>query len=271
MKFFALGAPALAVLAVFFPQICPANQLQQPALAPKPATTKLSKVSQLIVVTADTWNSHTGELQRFEMRAGSAWRASGELIPVNLGRSGLAWGAGLLPPAADGLRKKEGDGRSPAGIFPLGTAFGTSEELPDNSQTYPYLPVKSSSYCVEDTRSDFYNQLIDAEQVTSKLWQKWSPLSRSDGLFRWGVFVNQNTQPTQVGAGSCIFLHIWRASGVGTAGCTAMPAGSISELIAWLDADLNPTLVQLPRREYQSLAANYALPSFAWMKEAKSN
>jgi len=271
MKFLAVAAPFLDAFVAFLPLKSQAQE-EQTAVSSHPTSTfAMPKVRQLVVVTAKTWNTNTGELQRFESKDGSTWRSIGELIPVNLGRSGLAWGAGLLPPANGGRQKKEGDGRSPAGIFPLGTAFGSAKELPDNSRGYPYLAVQSSSYCVEDVRSDFYNQLIDANDVSSKVWHKWSPLSRPDGLFRWGVFVNQNIGPTQVGAGSCIFLHIWRAPGVGTAGCTAMAADSISELIGWLDSHLKPTLIQLPRDEYQNLASAHQLPSLNWMTKAATD
>lgn len=234
----------------------------QEASRVRTADAPLPEAGQLVVVTTEGWNSHRGRLERF-VRQGDQWRRAGEPSPVSLGRSGLAWGRGLLPPPKGTRLKREGDGRSPAGVFGLGTAFGSAQELPEESQGYPYLAASKTSYCVEDTRSEYYNQLIDAKEVRTSGWQQWSALDRPDGLFRWGVFVNQNIQPTEIGAGSCIFLHVWRAAGVGTAGCTAMPLAQVADLVAWLKPGAEPLLVQLPRAAYRELSPAYGLPALS--------
>lgn len=235
---------------------------------------ELPKTRQLLVVLTDTWKSNTGTLRRFSMdRARELsspaasplteehWLSQGDEVPVSLGRNGLAWGRGSRIEAREGHPwKREGDGKSPAGVFSLGTAFGAEKELPESSHGYPYLPVSSTDYCVEDVRSEFYNQLIDSTLVNVRGWRKWSPLERADGLFRWGVFVNQNTESTQVGAGSCIFLHIWRGPGIGTSGCTAMPSAVIGEVVRWLDPHAAPLLIQLPREVYLELASQHHWP-----------
>ena len=235
---------------------------------------KVPKKRQLLVVLTNTWKSNTGTLRRFSAERGGRvsnratsmletehWLAQGDPVPVSLGRHGLAWGRGsLIEPSEDHPWKREGDGKSPAGVFSLGTAFGAEKELPESSHGYPYLSVSSTSYCVEDVRSKFYNQLIDSTLVNVQGWRKWSPLERPDGLFRWGVFVNQNTKPTQVGAGSCIFLHIWRGPGISTSGCTAMPPAAIGEIVRWLEPSAEPLLIQLPREVYLEIAANHGWP-----------
>jgi hypothetical protein len=48
------------------------------------------------------------------------------------------------------------------------------------------------------------------------------------------------------GRGSCIFLHVWDGPGRPTAGCTAMDAAAMREVLAWLDPAARPALVQLP-------------------------
>jgi L,D-peptidoglycan transpeptidase YkuD (ErfK/YbiS/YcfS/YnhG family) len=83
---------------------------------------------------------------------------------------------------------------------------------------------------------------------------------RPDGLFRWGVIVQQNNPEIKVGAGSCVFLHIWRGLRQPTAGCTAMPAEQIQEVVRWLDATAQPVLVQLPEAEYQKVREAWSLP-----------
>lgn len=239
--------------------VSPSPPPSAPAASGDERVAKLPEHRQLIVVTAPGWNHHAGRLSRFELQ-GTQWAPVGQVAEVNLGRRGLAWGRGLTPIGKSGLRKKEGDGRSPAGIFALGTAFGAERTLPEGAQGYPYLAAGPSNYCVEDVRSEYYNQLIDANDVATRGWQRWSALARSDGLFDWGVFVEHNTTPTRVGRGSCIFLHVWRAKGVGTSGCTAMPIETARALVAWLDVERRPLLVQLPESVYEELAPRYDLP-----------
>jgi hypothetical protein len=73
-------------------------------------------VQQLIVSVAPDWNSTTGRLQLFRAN-GRDWKAVGEAWPVLYGRTGLAWGRGVLGTTEAGLRKVERDGRAPAGVF----------------------------------------------------------------------------------------------------------------------------------------------------------
>jgi L,D-peptidoglycan transpeptidase YkuD (ErfK/YbiS/YcfS/YnhG family) len=66
--------------------------------------------------------------------------------------------------------------------------------------------------------------------------------------------------PPRPGGGSCVFLHIWRSSGLGTAGCTAMAANNLESLLLWLDPSRTPVLVQLPQSAYTRLASKWGLP-----------
>jgi D-alanyl-D-alanine dipeptidase len=217
-------------------------------------------VKQLVVVTADSWNSHKGTLRTFQTFGDRDWQEWGSEVQVSLGRYGMAWGRGLTEPPRGERRKVEGDGRSPAGIFSLGTAFGSAETLPEDNRKYPYLHVEETTYCVEDLRSPHYNQIIDLGDVDARVWRKRSPLLRPDGLFRWGIVVNQNESPPTRGAGSCIFLHVWRGADVGTAGCTAMSEPAIVKLVGWLDERAETRLVQLPRDVYDEVRDQQRLP-----------
>jgi len=214
---------------------------------------------QLLLVRATSWVASTGTLQRYERRKGSPWSDVGPPIPVNLGRHGLAWGRGRQA-AQPGPVKREGDGKSPAGVYRLGTAFGVTDSLPGASRRFPYLQTSPTTYCVEETRSAYYNQIVDSTRVTPPSWEQWSEMLRADGLFNWGVVVEQNAPDIKKGAGSCVFLHLWRGPDKPTAGCTAMPAEALEEALAWLDADLEPTLVQLPEAVFQRVHDAWGLP-----------
>jgi len=58
-------------------------------------------------------------------------------------------------------------------------------------------------------------------------------------------------------------MHVWRAAGEGTVGCTAMPKEDVEQLIQWLDPAKSPRLVQLPLGQYNKLRkhlASFRLP-----------
>lgn len=156
--------------------------------------------------------------------------------------------------------KKEGDQKSPAGAFLLGQAFGYDDGLPEGAHGYPYLHIAASTSCIEDANSHYYNQVIDPATVSRADWSERDSMRRPDGLFRWGIVVAHNAGEPERGAGSCIFLHIWRGLGKGTAGCTAMPQEFVEELVRWLEPGSHPVLVQLPEAQYERLRSSWVLP-----------
>ena len=80
---------------------------------------------QLIVAITPDWTSTVGTLTRFERATPtSTWTRLESPIPLVVGRTGLAWGVGFDDVSTEGPHKHEGDGKAPAGIFPLDTAFG---------------------------------------------------------------------------------------------------------------------------------------------------
>lgn len=231
-----------------------------PEAEPPPASPIAKECRQLLLVRSRSWRTPTATLERYERDDNLPWRQVGEATRVNVGRNGMGWGRGLHAADQPGPVKREGDGRAPAGVFPLGLAFGAADELPPEAKGFPYLHTLPTTYCVEDTRSKYYNQIIDAHEVKMTSWEQWSGMQRADGLFRLGVVVRQNGPDTKTGAGSCVFLHIWRGFRHPTAGCTAMPLEQIQETVRWLDAAARPLLVQLPEPEYQRLREGWGLP-----------
>ena len=90
--------------------------------------------------------------------------------------------------------KKEGDQKSPAGAFSLGPAFGYRDALPEGAKPYPYVHVRRGISCIEDMKSKYYNQVIDPSSVTHADWSVKDEMLRPDGLFRWGVIIEQNAK-----------------------------------------------------------------------------
>ena len=212
---------------------------------------------QCLVVTAENWNARTGVLRAFERRNGT-WQPHGRAIPVVLGKKGMAAGRGLLDFNV-AARKIEGDNKVPAGVFRLGPAFGYAPATAARWIKLRYVPLTKQTEGIDDPHSRYYNRLVDRSKVAKVDWRSSEQMLRADNLYKWGVFVAHNPAATP-GAGSCIFLHIWKNSRAATAGCTAMPERDLVELLRWLDPASRPVLIQLPRSEYEALRAKFRLP-----------
>jgi len=202
---------------------------------------------QVVLVQSESWESQTGELQRFA-KSHNEWVAVGQSIPVMLGRTGLAWGRGLHQETRDGPRKKEGDGKAPAGVFEFGTAFGYAPQVPDQIRL-PYRQATSADFYVDDAESAKYNQWITLSPGLTPAWKSAESMKRDDGLYELGVVVRQNESPIVKGGGSAVFVHIWRGPGSPTAGCISMAKRDLIILMRWLDPARHPLLVQAPRTE----------------------
>jgi L,D-peptidoglycan transpeptidase YkuD (ErfK/YbiS/YcfS/YnhG family) len=216
---------------------------------------------QLVLVTTPGWDESTGMLRRFE-RSDDSWHPVGEAVPVRIGRSGAAWGLGLHP-HQPGTAKREGDGRSPAGIFRLGEAFGYAASM---QTALPYAPMHESNYCIDVVGSPLYNRIVDAQAVGADAVEgSTEPMRRdlhADGDQRYKLgFVIQHNPDRRQAAGSCIFAHVWKSPDDATAGCTAMTEPVMRQLLDWLDPDTRPVFVLLPEETYRQLKSPWHLPT----------
>ena len=220
----------------------------------------LSSSRQLILVTTPEWGSVRGTLRRFERKGARAkWTQVGEAFEIVVGRSGLGWGDGVVGSKGAGPSKREGDGRAPAGVFPLTRAFGFADAGGASWLRMPYTTLTNGVECVDDTASANYNRVVDKTVAKTVDWNSSERMREVEG-YRWGVVVAHNARAVP-GRGSCIFLHIWAGPEKGTAGCTAMEQTNLEALLHWLDTKKRPLLVQLPRSEYARLRPLWNLPS----------
>jgi L,D-peptidoglycan transpeptidase YkuD (ErfK/YbiS/YcfS/YnhG family) len=218
--------------------------------------TKEFQTQQIIIVTATDKNSTQGALSLYEADANRQWKMVMKDVPIMLGRNGMAWGSGLHPATLNtGELKREGDGKSPAGIYRLNSLFSYGQL----ESSMPHTQVDSTWYCVDDVNSDYYNRVVTINEV-SKDWNSAEDMKRKDHQYKFGVVVAYNTEPVRKSAGSCIFLHIWKSPGETTSGCTSMTEANLLMLIHSLDKTKNPTLVQMPLNEYNQLKKLYKLP-----------
>lgn len=178
-----------------------------------------------------------------------------------VGQEGMAWGDGVMavPPhtAADPV-KHEGDGRSPAGIFRIGTAFGYAAAKPA-AWAIPYRVLTPETECIDDPTSRHYSQIVEQTEVTPD-W-KSSEHMRAEGVYyEWGAVIDQNPD-TRPGEGSCVFLHASDDSGAGTEGCTAMKKTHLETMLGWLKPNRKPLMVEMPVEQYRQVERVLDLPS----------
>lgn len=225
----------------------------------EPEASPMPEHQQLLVVTTPGWNAYQGTLQRFEWTDNN-WQPIGERIDIVVGKKGMGWGIGVEDfTANEGPVKKEGDLKSPAGIFRLGAAFGYASATEVSWAKTPYIHVSTSTMCIEDRSSAYYNQIID-EKETQADWNSTDHMLRKDDLYEWGMFVEHNSPDARPGSGSCIFLHVAEIDDDGTAGCTAMAKPLMLNVLQWVNARKKPLLAQMPEGEYERFRREYKLP-----------
>lgn len=221
--------------------------------------TAINDSKQLLLVVMPDWTSTLGTMTRWtRSKPGATWQQVGDEISVVVGRTGLAWGVGFDQAPSDEPRKREGDGKAPAGIFPVDTAFGFAPRETFPSLRLPYVQLTSTTDCVDDVNSSHYNTIVDKDHVSAVDWQSAEHM-RDVSQYRIGVTVGYNKPPAK-GRGSCIFLHIWNGPASHTAGCTAFDEEKLRDVVFWLDPAEHPLLVQLPKTAYMRMRSNWQLP-----------
>ncbi len=197
--------------------------------------------NQVVFVKTSSQNSIKGTMFLYERRNTRKRLKFVDSFAVVVGKNGLAKDATSKIIFNDSMPvKHEGDGKSPAGIFKLGSVFSYHNL---KKLHMPFVQVDTNFYCVDDAASTYYNTLIVADTAKYN-YNSFEYMKRNDSLYEYGVWVLYNSDPVIAGNGSCIFLHVWRNENSGTAGCTAMSKENILKLIYWLNKKKNPVLLQ---------------------------
>ncbi len=219
--------------------------LATPAVA-QDCPDSLAGAQKLILITTAGMSTRFALMRRFERNRDGAWEPRGNATPSVVGSNGLGWGLTWRKAAGSGEPlKREGDGKTPAGIFRLGSAFGFgASSLPG------YIHLRAGeTFCVDEPASPHYSRIVPQRTAgpgTSgeRMW--------SIPLYRLGFVIDYPTSGAERG-GSCIFLHIWRSKETGTAGCVAMPEAAVAELHRFV-GDSPAAIAILPE---------HALPAYA--------
>lgn len=181
------------------------------------------EIRQAVVVEAA--GKVTARVSGWE-RKDAGWKQVIKPVAAVIGKNGLA-------PSGE---KREGDGRTPTGTFELRRAFGYDRGVQTGLE---YRAVTENDFWIDAPASSFYNQWVtgDVPGVSHEI------LRRQDGLYKYAVVIEYNTDPVVSGMGSAIFMHIWRGAGQPTAGCVATAESDLLNLLHWLDSRRNPVII----------------------------
>ena len=136
-------------------------------------------------------------------------------FPCALGRSGST------------LRKREGDGTSPKGVFTIDALYIRRDKAlrPRSGALAPRPIGPNDGWC--DAPSDRnYNRFVRHPYPASA-----EHLFRNDDLYDLVLVLGHNQRPRIKGQGSAIFMHVARAGFLPTEGCIALRKADLKKLL----------------------------------------
>jgi L,D-peptidoglycan transpeptidase YkuD (ErfK/YbiS/YcfS/YnhG family) len=166
------------------------------------------------------------------LKAASANEASAD---ANLEYRGgwLVWGKGraraAIGRAGVTTHKTEGDGATPAGVFPLISAFYRADRIAPPRTSLPFRALQPSDAWVDDPADGNYNRLVELPNPAHA-----EPMWLDDAVYDLLVVIGYNMAPVVRGAGSAIFLHVARPDFSPTAGCIAIEKSTLVSLLPLL-------------------------------------
>jgi L,D-peptidoglycan transpeptidase YkuD (ErfK/YbiS/YcfS/YnhG family) len=125
--------------------------------------------------------------------------------------------------------KKEGDGATPAGTFPLASGLYRPDRMAPPHSGLPVRALSPRDAWVDDPADHHYNRLVSLPYPahTEQMWLE-------DAVYDLLVVIGYNMDPVVPGEGSAIFLHIARPDFSPTAGCIAVEKDVLVRLMPLL-------------------------------------
>ena len=178
---------------------------------------QIAEAPRLVLVTTRSMDTQLATMQLFTRQsANKPWKRISAAEPAVVGGYSV-----LDLKEHEEPEKIEGDKRTPAGFFRIGASFGFAP-----SRRPGYIELKAGeTVCVEDPSSPLYNTITKR----SEIGLVEADDMRSSRLYRRGLFIDYPTD-REGRRGSCIFIHIWSAPDVGTAGCVGLPEPRVRAL-----------------------------------------
>ncbi len=141
----------------------------------------------------------------------------GRQVPCALGKGGVR-------PASE---KREGDGASPLGIWPIRRLLYRPDREPRPPTRLPIQALTPSDGWCDAPSDPAYNHPVTLPYPASAetLW-------RDDHVYDFILVLGHNDAPVVPGMGSAIFLHLARPGYLPTEGCIALARPDLLDLLA---------------------------------------
>jgi len=123
--------------------------------------------------------------------------------------------------------KREGDGATPAGVWPMRRVLYRPDRGAAPATTLPTAPIQPDDGWCDAPDDPNYNRPVRLPYPASAetMW-------REDGLYDIVVILAHNDDPPVPGLGSAIFLHCARPDYGPTQGCVALARNDLETVLA---------------------------------------
>jgi L,D-peptidoglycan transpeptidase YkuD (ErfK/YbiS/YcfS/YnhG family) len=192
-----------------------------------PYEKKITQSTQMILVQERRCLFSSGYFVYAVEKKHDGWKQVLGPMEATIGRNGFA------PPG----EKREGDGRTPSGIFSLKRTFGYDRSV---KTKMPYRQASEDDLWVDDPNAADYNQWVKQGETGAASYER---MKREDGRYKYGIVIEYNTDPVVKGHGSAIFFHVWKRRDAPTAGCVAVSEGDIINILEWLNPGAHPLVI----------------------------
>ncbi len=144
-------------------------------------------------------------------------------------RVGLAHGVRRAALGRSGVRalKREGDGATPLGRFPIRQVLYRADRVPRPRSKLPVRAIRDGDAWCEEPADRNYNRLVMLAPGSNA-----DRLKRADHLYDLILVLGHNDRPRVRGRGSAIFVHLPREGYAPTAGCIALSMRDLQSLLA---------------------------------------
>lgn len=147
------------------------------------------------------------------------------------GRIALVHGARRVALGCSGVSalKREGDGATPLGRFPIRCVLYRPDRVPRPHVPFPVRAISADDGWCENPSDRNYNRLVKLSPGSTA-----DRLKRADHLYDLVLVLGHNDKPRVKSRGSAIFVHLAREGLTPTAGCIALSRRDLLALLAEL-------------------------------------
>lgn len=144
-------------------------------------------------------------------------------LDLGVRRVRCALGPAGVVAAAD---KREGDGASPAGVWPIRQALYRPDRGPAPATALPLAAIAEDDGWCDAPEDPAYNRPVRLPYAASaeRMW-------RDDHLYDLVLILGHNDDPPVPGLGSAIFLHLAKPDYAPTHGCVAVAREDLEALL----------------------------------------